>query len=73
MMNDPPFYPMPIAYKKIKPMWRPMHPPFWSGEMPSRAEFAYALEVFELLDEESQEWWGGQDTRKSLKEAANGE
>jgi len=64
--------PMPENYKTIKKkIHRPQHPPLFQDIDPGGVtpeDYALALELFELLDTESQEWWGGAGTLGYLRE-----
>ena len=55
--------PMPESYKAIKKkIYRPQHPPLFQDIGPeglAPEDYAIAAELFELLDTESQEGWGG--------------
>ncbi|OPZ66676.1 MAG: hypothetical protein BWY84_00059 [Candidatus Aerophobetes bacterium ADurb.Bin490] len=65
--------PMPEKIRAIPKKWRPMHPPInffqdcGPGE-PTPEDYAIAAEMFELLDPESQEYWGGDNVLTRLKE-----
>jgi len=62
--------PMPEGYRKISKKYRPGHPPPFQDIGPeglTPEDYAIAAELFELLDPESQEWWGGAAFLKALK------
>ena len=53
--------PMPESYRKIPKKFRPQHPPIFiecgeSGPLPEEIELA--RELFKILDQESQDWYG---------------
>jgi len=55
--------PMPENIRKIPKKWRPQHPPVKIFENcgpdgPTPEEIEEAREIFNLLDEESKDWWG---------------
>lgn len=70
--------PMPEKIRQIPKKWRPGRPPdpiftdCGPGE-PTREDFKIALEMFEALDIESQEYWGGEDMRDYLSEGIKGQ
>lgn len=51
--------PMPTAYRSISKKFRPMPPPVFPDGQPTADEITLARELFELLDTESREWYGG--------------
>jgi len=69
--------PMPESIRKIPKKWRPQHPPlsFFSdcgpGE-PTKKDYQIALEIFEALDSESQDYWGGESTKAYLRRGIEG-
>lgn len=48
--------PMPRAFLKICPKFRPGHPPIFDGD-PTPDDFAEALALFAELDVDSQSWY----------------
>lgn len=52
--------PMPVSWRKIPARLRPNHPPIFEGGEPTQEDVDLAIDLFELLDPESQEWYGGQ-------------
>jgi len=54
--------PMPEKFRKIPLRLRPGHPPVFTlrkkDEEPSPADRQLARELFQLLDEESKDWYG---------------
>lgn len=64
--------PMPEKYRDIPKIFRPMHPPIsffqdcGPGE-PTKEDCQIALEIFDALDPESRDWWGGESRRASLQ------
>jgi hypothetical protein len=52
--------PLPMGYREILPRFRPQHPPIFDGE-PTAEDVALARELFEALDLESQQWYGGSE------------
>ncbi|HET57748.1 MAG TPA: hypothetical protein ENN35_04810 [Deltaproteobacteria bacterium] len=59
-------YPMPPQIRQIPRKWRPGHPPVNLGE--TLEELMLTLELFKILDVESQEYWGGDAMRKRLEQ-----
>jgi len=62
--------PLPESYRKISPRLRPVHPPIFQDcgpGGPSKADIALARELFELLDDESKEWYGNCSFLKAKK------
>ncbi len=60
--------PMPESYRKISKKFRPGHPPVFTGAgeiTPEDVELA--IELFKLLDKESQDWYGGQTFIDAMK------
>lgn len=55
--------PMPEAIRKISKKFRPQHPPVFIDVVTggvTAADIELARELFNILDSESQEWYGGQ-------------
>jgi len=50
--------PMPLAYRKIKKLFRPCHPPPFEGGPRTQADIDYGMALLRELDPDSQEWWG---------------
>lgn len=50
--------PMPRAYLKYSPKFRPGHPPIFPDGDPSQEDIDLARALFLELDPESQEWYG---------------
>jgi len=62
--------PMPDFYRKIKKVFWPGHPPLFTDVGPegiSNDDIELACELFGLLDQESQSWYGGQRFIDNLK------
>lgn len=51
--------PMPANIRAIPKKWLPMHSPVFPDGPPTDADIALARELFDLLDDESKEWYGG--------------
>jgi len=58
--------PMSEKIRQIPRKWRPGHPPVNLGE--TLEELTLTLELFKILDAESQEYWGGDTMRKRLEQ-----
>lgn len=53
--------PMPESYRTISKKYRPIHPPIFTEPGPggpTPEEIELARELFKLLDQESQDWYG---------------
>lgn len=59
--------PMPMNYRKIPKRLRPIHPPIFEGGAATPEDIALAFDLFELLDAESQEWYGGRNFLKTYR------
>lgn len=57
-MSDPNIQPMPEWVRKTPERLRPMPPPVFADIEPSEADRTLARELFNLLDPESQAWYG---------------
>lgn len=49
--------PMPGCIRDLPPWLRPMTPPVFPDEPPTNDDRALARELFQALDQESQEWY----------------
>jgi hypothetical protein len=51
--------PMPESYRTISKKYRPTHPPiFTDSDKVTLQDIELARELFKLLDQESQDWYG---------------
>jgi len=50
--------PMPDGVRKLPERLRSLHPPIFPDGTPTDADVAFAIELIETLDEESQRWYG---------------
>jgi hypothetical protein len=61
--------PMPEKYRSISKKYRPRHPPIFQDcgpDGPSESDVALARELYQLLDEESKDWYGHDGIFKGL-------
>jgi len=62
-------YPMPEMYRKISKKYRPGPPPIFRDcgkDEPTPEDIELARELFQLLDDESKDWYGQREIFKDL-------
>ena len=65
-MDNVAVMPMPDKYKAFSTRLRPGHPPVFPQRPPTGKEKKLARELFKLLDDDSQHWYGRDGVFKGL-------
>lgn len=67
-MREINIHPMPLSYRQYR-KFRPRPGPIFLMYSPTIEELEVTLALFDALDPESQEWYGGEQRRIRLKQA----